>query len=251
MLSSPAQSDDNAGEHDLTLDFWVGEVGRNEPLYTGPQQFPFICGSSESGLGQPLVDNFEGLGHPVFEVEGDTTSTIVGYSTKCGVPTRVDYFYLATDGNFRLYDKANPASSVHQIPVNGQLVDFIVRVETGTLNKFLYTIAMLAPFGEQTTTPEQLNNQAWNGNLLYYFRGGVGIGHWQGQAAWSGGLWGAERAIFPQMLAAGYAIATSSGNETGVHYNMRLAEEIAFMVTEHFEEIYGEPGYTIGIGGSV
>ena len=33
-----------------------------------------------------------------------------------------------------------------EITVNGQTVDFIVRVETGTLNRFMYTVAMLAPF---------------------------------------------------------------------------------------------------------
>jgi hypothetical protein len=42
----------------------------------------------------------------------------------------------------------------------------------------------------------------------------------------------------------------SSGNETRVHYNLNLAAETAYMVKQHFTAIYGEPGHTIGIGGS-
>src|SRR5512133_4225477 len=33
------------------------------PMFTGPQQQPFLCRTQESGLGQPLVDNHDGIGH--------------------------------------------------------------------------------------------------------------------------------------------------------------------------------------------
>lgn len=231
--------------------FWIGDLGPDKPLFSGPQQYPFICATTDSNLGQPIIDNQNGIGNAVYTIEGDPTSGTAGYSEKCGILTRVDYFYLSTaDGKFRLYDADNPPNDMATTMVDGTEVDFIVRVEAGTLNRFLYTIAILAPFPERTTRPQQLNNKAWNGNAIYYFRGGTGIGHWQGEAMWHGGVWRAERTVFPTLLADGYAIMSSSGNESGVHVNLQLAAETAYMVKEHFIETYGEPDKTIGLGGS-
>lgn len=242
-----------------SLRFWIGDVGPTDgPLHLGPKQYPFICATVESGLGQPLVDNHDGRGNAVFpEVGGapDFAATPVGYSESCSIATRVDYFYWdAPVRKFLRFDPATmfaaPPAGLEWIEVKGERVPFVVRVETGTLDRFLYTIAMLAPWPESTARPEDLENGAWNRKLVYYFRGGVGIGHWQGQAAWHPGLWGDERAVFPHLLRAGYAIATSSGNETGVHYNLRLAEEVMLMVKGHLVETYGRPEYTVGLGGS-
>ncbi len=231
-------------------DFWIGDLGRSEPIFTGPHQYPFICSTSESGLGQPLVDNDEGIGNAVFAVEGDNTSEILGYSADCSIQTRVDYFYLATDGRFYPYDSSNPPADIYQFLIGGQVIDFIVRVEAGTLNRFLYAIAMLAPFPEELDDPDDLNNAAWNGDLVYYFRGGTGLGHLQGTDGWHSGVASGERAIFPHVLANGYAIAMSSANQSGIQYNVNLAEETAYMVKQHFSEVYGSPQHTIGIGGS-
>ncbi len=239
--------------------FWIGDVGPAEgALGLGPKQYPFICATNESRLGQPLVDNQAGRGNAVFPESGgvpDFGATPVGYSENCGIKTRVDYFYWDTAAsNFLPWDPAtmfaSPPPTLATVEVKAQQVPFVVRVETGTLDRFLYTIAMLAPHQETTAAPANLDNGAWNRKLVYYYRGGVGIGHWQGEAAWHGGLWGAERAVFPQLLGQGYAVATSSGNETGVHYNLRLAEEVMLMVKEHFAATYGRPTYTVGMGGS-
>ena len=233
--------------------FWIGQAGPTGPLYTGEQQYPFLCSTYESNLGQPLIDNQDGQGSAVFPLKDgapDYEANPVGYSENCSILTRVDYFYRATDGKFRLYDAAHPPADMSTVTVDGVQKDFLVRVEAGTLNRFLYTIAMLAPYPEAKTSPQTLDNRHWNSKLIYYLRGGVGIGHWQGEAAWHGGVWSSEREAFATMLAEGYAIATSSANETGVHYNMRLAEETALMVKEHFIATYGRPQYTIAIGGS-
>jgi hypothetical protein len=241
------------------LGFWVGDVGPADgPLGLGPKQYPFICATVESHLGQPLVDNQDGRGNAVFpEVNGapDYAATPVGYSERCGIATRVDYFYWDIAAQtFRRFDPATmfdaPPATLARIEVGGEQVPFVVRVETGTLDRFLYTIAMLAPWPESTASPADLDNRAWNHKLVYWMRGGVGIGHYQGEAAWNGGLWGAERAIFPLLLKEGFAVATSSGNETGVHYNLRLAEEVMTMVKGHLVATYGAPTYTVGLGAS-
>jgi len=214
------------------------------PIFTGPQQLPFICRSQESGLGQPLVDNQDGTGHPVFDPAGET---LVGYSRYCGIATRIEYFYY-TGSSFKPFDPVagytTPPSDLATITVNGATVPFVVRAEVGSINRFLYTIVMLAP------TPV-FDRSAWNRKLVYWLGGGIGIGHQQGKALWfNDGLDSSARQLIPQILAGGFAVISSSGNQTNVHYNVRLAEETALMTKEHFIEAYGKPRYTIGLGGS-
>lgn len=205
------------------------------PMISGPQQQPFICRTQESGLGQPLVDNQDGTGHPVFAEPG---GALAGYSKYCNIKTRTAWFYY-TGSTFKPYDaSAARPPDLATAMVNGAAVPLVVKVEVGTINRFLYTIAML-------------DQSAWNGKLVYWLRGGVGIGRQQGKALWFNGMLnGSERELMPRLLAQGYAVISSSGNETGVHYNMRLAEETALMTKEYFIEKYGKPRYTIGIGGS-
>ncbi|WP_426163011.1 DUF6351 family protein [Pseudoduganella sp. R-34] len=201
------------------------------------QQQPFICRTVESGLGQPLVDNQQGIGHPV----RDDAGKLAGYSSQCAIKPRIQHFYYTGTG-FKPFDIGNgyqsPPADLKTVVVNGTVVPFVVRVEAGTINRFIYTIAML-------------ERAPWNHKLVYWMRGGVGIGHQQGTAMWfSDALNGSEKQLMPKLLAQGYAIANSSGNESGVHYNMRLAEETAAQTKAYFVEKYGKPLYTIGIGGS-
>lgn len=234
------------------LKFWVGEQGPSEPTaYSGPQQQPFLCRTLESNLGQPEVDNQAGIGHPVFQVPGDITSPIVGYSRSCGVKTQLAYLYW-NGSDFRRFDPAtqfaSPPPDLAMVQVGGVARPFVIRVEAGTINRFAYAIAMLAPQPEATGTPQALDNSAWNRKLVYYMRGGVGIGHQQGTAMFTGGLWSEEKLVVPALLAQGYAVAASSGNETGVHYNLRLGGETAVKVKEHFVRTYGAPKYTVALG---
>jgi len=201
------------------------------------QQQPFICRTLESGLGQPLADNQQGIGHPV----RDQAGKVVGYSSQCAIKPRIQHFYF-TGAGFKPFDIENgyktPPADMKTVVVNGDAVPFVVRVEAGTINRFIYTIAML-------------ERAPWNRKLVYWMRGGVGIGHQQGTAMWfNDALNGSEKQLMPKLLAEGYAIANSSGNESGVHYNMRLAEETAAQTKAYFSEKYGKPIYTIGIGGS-
>lgn len=216
------------------------------PMFTGPQQQPFICRTEESGLGQPLVDNQAGIGHPVF----DARRVLVGYSRYCSIPTTTRYLYF-TGSAFRPFDPATgfdtPPPDLATTTVNGVRLPFVVRLEAGTINRFIYTAAMLAPYRETA----QPNDAAWNRKLVYWLKGGVGIGHQQGLALWlNNRLGGGERQLLPRLLAQGYAIINSTGNETGVHYNLRLAEETAMMTKERFIETHGVPRYTIGAGAS-
>jgi hypothetical protein len=79
--------------------------------------------------------------------------------------------------------------------------------------------------------------------LIYYFQGGVGIGHYQGSPSQS-------RMLYDHGLSLGYAVAYSTGTKTGEHYNLQLGGETAIMVKDRFVTEYGDPFYTVGVGAS-
>jgi hypothetical protein len=218
------------------------------PIFSGPQQQPFVCKTEQSGLGQPLVDNQNHTGLPVFALDanGAKTTQIVGWSANCATTTRVVYVYRTTGNQWKPLpaDHSRPADLATTTTLDGTTRDFIVRWERGTINRFIYSLAMLAPL---TDSPANPDDSAWNHRLIYSFSsGGVGIGHQQGTLGTTpDGMFQAT-----QGLAAGYAVAYSTGNVTGVHYNLQLAGETALMVKEHFIEEHGVPLYTVGVGAS-
>lgn len=225
------------------------EIGATGPIFSGPQQYPFICRTEQSSpsLGQPLVDS-TCRGVPVYEVlaNGTKTSTMIGYSKDGSIPTRVDYYCRTTAGAFvRLANPTDrPSNMAYTTTTEGLTVPYIVRLERGTINRFIYGLAMLAPYDDLESPWDTWDMSAWNGRLLYRFDGGVGIGHSQGTLSIGSHL------LYHDALSMGYAVAYSTGTRAGVHYNLVLGGETALLVKDHFVTRYGEPEYTIGIGGS-
>ena len=125
--------------------------------------------------------------------------------------------------------------------LDGDTVPYIVRRERGTINRFIYSIAMLAPTTE--TNPAQPDDSLWNGRLVFSLEGGVAIGRTQGTI-------GGGAMLRHDVLQLGYAVVSSSGLRTNTHYNLQLGGETALMLKEHFIEDHGVPLYTVGVGGS-
>ena len=125
--------------------------------------------------------------------------------------------------------------------LDGHTVPYIVRWERGTINRFIYSIAMLAPTTE--TDPTDPDDSLWNGRLVLSLEGGVAIGRTQGTN-------GTGAMLRHDVLQLGYAVVTSTGLRTNTHYNLQLGGETALMVKEHFIEDHGVPLYTVGVGGS-
>jgi len=224
------------------------------PIFSGPQQQPFVCKTERGGLaalGQPLVDNDDPedpIGFPVYAVDenGNKTDEVIGWSKDCSAETRVDYVYRTTDEDHpwkALEDLSAPLPEdiAYTTTMDDDTVPYIVRWERGTINRFIYSLAMLAPTSEQD--PWDPDQSLWNGRLVFSFDGGVGIGHSQGDPSTSAMLRN-------DVLSLGYAVAYSTGNITGVHYNLQVGGETALMVKERFIERYGVPYYTVGVGGS-
>jgi hypothetical protein len=188
------------------------------PIFSGPQQYPFLCKTERGGLGPPVADNQDGQG----------MRTTGGWSRDCFAPVLTERLYRATDGAFKTMPAERPADMSTTTTIDGRAVDFVVRRERGVINRFLYSIAML--------------EDGYNGRAIYRFDGGVGIGHDQGTLGGS--------ALDAYGLGKGYAILYSSGTRTSTHDNLILGGETALMVKERFIEKYGVPLYTVGVGAS-
>jgi hypothetical protein len=226
------------------------------PIFSGPQQQPFVCTTARYGLGQPLVDNLDEIGIPVALEDADgnypqdgrgyptADADIVGWSKDCAAETSIEYRYRTTGGSFQpLADPTAPLPSdiAMTTTLEGLTVPYIVRWERGTINRFIYSIAMLAPTSEGN--PSEPDDSLWNGRLVFNLDGGVAIGHWQGKRDTGTNL-------PDDLLRLGYAVLSSSGLRTATNYNLQLAGETALMLKEHFVEDHGLPLYTVGVGGS-
>ncbi|MBL3557467.1 MULTISPECIES: DUF6351 family protein [Marinobacter] len=208
------------------------------PIFSGPQQYPFVCTVTTELDKQPLVDTNGDTGFPVLDEDGNQ----IGLSRDCSIEPYVTFQYRTTDGNWAPLpdDGSRPADMATTELTDGRTVDFIVRQERGTINRFIYSFATLAELGDD---PWAASTENWNGRLLFHFDGGVGIGHSQGGINNS-------RALHPDTLQKGYAVIYSSGTRTDTHYNLQVGGETALMVKEHFVKRFGVPDYTVAIGGS-
>lgn len=205
------------------------------PIISGNQQAPYFClgDLAPDDQGQPrrfAIGNGEYL-------DGN------GADTSCHLPTRVDYVYRSLDGRYEpLPETERPADLMMTTTRDGREVPYIVRLETGTINRAIYQIAIL--HDPLTPVPSALGEAgAWNRRLVYTYGGGCEAGYFQGES--TGGV------LQDDMLSAGYAVASSTLNVNAQGgCNDVLSAETTFMVKEHFIETYGEPMYTIGFGGS-
>jgi hypothetical protein len=167
----------------------------------------------------------------------------------CSIERRVDFYYRSTSGG-ALKPVPGMSRLKPDVPATGQLppdvaqvttssgatVPYIVRIETGTINRAVYQIAMLdGPFDSAQ------GKAGWNQRLIYTHGGGC-TGGWYRQGATTGGV------VDDVMLRQGYAVASASLNVFGNNCNDLLASETMMMVKERFVEAHGTPRFTIGWG---
>ena len=195
------------------------------PVFSGPHEQPFVCETDAFEL-----PSGETLGAPL--------------DAHCSVARRVDYAYRAADGTLKpLADPdAVPADAATATTLTGAEVPYVVRIETGTVNRAVYQIAMLHAPGAGDPDPNAWTpSPGWNRRLIYTFGGGC-VNGWYRQGARTGGV------TDDVMLRQGYAVASASLNVYGNNCNDLLAAETMMMVKERFIEAYGQPRYTIGWG---
>lgn len=218
-----------AGSQTARLD--VTNYAITGPILSGEHLKPFVCNTVQSGLGEPL-------------------------DADCSATTKVEYFYKSTSpapaagrgrgaaASFKPLDQAaqRPSDVEQTTTSEGKTVPYIVRVESGTINRAIYRIAVLddpARAGGTAWTP----GPGWNHAFMMTFGGGCGTNYNQGTNQ-------AVGAIFDAAVSRGFAHASSTQNVMQQHCNDALSGEALMMIKEHFIERYGLPKWTMGFGGS-
>jgi hypothetical protein len=228
----------SVGPNDLTLSAgrptWRLVVTNHPiggPVFSGPHLQPWQCTTEQAGLGAPT-------------------------DADCNAPTQYTFFYKSVAaGTFVALDPANPpaAADVAMTTTDrGITVPYIVREETGTLNRSIYRIAVL--FDPATDWTPWAPQRAWNGKLVYQFGAGAGTQYWQGVFSSSLLIDNLSTALVnttplnDAVLSRGFAVATSTLTDEAMISNAKLNAETLMMVKEHFIETYGLIRYTISEG---
>ena len=225
-------------QHNVAAELAVVNYPITGPIISGPHQEPYFC------LNQ-LAPDSRGEARRFAIGNGEFLDASLA-DANCSLPTRVDYVYKSrdTDQGFRpLKDLSERPADLAFTTTNENLqVPYIVRLETGTINRAIYQIAILHDPAEPAPAPLS-GPGAWNERLVYTFGGGCEAGYFQGPS--TGGV------LRDDMLSLGYAVASSTLNVNAQGgCNDVVSAETAMMVKEHFIESYGLPRYTIGRGGS-
>ncbi|MDM0117616.1 DUF6351 family protein [Variovorax sp. J22R133] len=195
------------------------------PMFSGPQLTPFECRTVESGLGAPLDAN-------------------------CSVATRYDWFYFTQAGVRKaLTDPlgSRPADVGTATTIDGKAVPFIVRVESGTINRSIYRIAVL----DDPSVAGQWNGAGWNQRVVFRFGESTAAQYNQGSNTLNDAF--KSDAIDQQSIKAlerGFAYVVSTLNINKVNVNDVVAAETATMIREHIAKAYGVPRWVVGMGGS-
>lgn len=190
------------------------------PILSGPHLTPYECRTIESGLGQPLDAN-------------------------CSAAQKIEYFYRAAGNTFKpLPDPAaRPADLVKTTTYDGKAVPYIVRVDSGTINRSIYRIAILDDPNPETSAARWTPGEGWNRKLAVSFGGGAGTQYNQGVNQ-------ASAALSHLYLSRGFAFMISTELVNQQHGNAVLQGETLMMLKEYFIERYGVPKWTVGNGGS-
>jgi len=197
------------------------------PIFSGSQEEPFYCMTQ------------------LFKLPASTQTLGPALDANCSIATRVDYVYQTTAGVFEPLPSLTtyPTDLAQTTTSQGKTVPYIVRVETGTINRGIYETAILHdPTKEAAPTPFN-PPAAWNHRLVYTLGGGC-VGGWyiQGSSLGNGGI------LEDLMLRQGYGIAASTLNVYGNNCQDLLAAETLAMTKSRFIENFGPVAFTIAYG---
>jgi hypothetical protein len=184
------------------------------PILSGPHLTPFECSTEASGLGKPTDAN-------------------------CSAPRKTWHFYRAGDGTFKPMPDASakPVDLATTTTTDGKTVPYIVRVESGVINRAIYQLAIL-------------EDEGWNRKIVVSFGGSSGTQYIQGVMTPPAPGNGTGAILSHAFLSKGFAHLMSSELVNGRRGNGVLQGETLMMIKESVIERYGVPKFTIGNGGS-
>jgi hypothetical protein len=204
------------------------------PIVSGPHQTPFFCQTQ-----QFLLPDGSNLG--------------AALDANCSVATRITYMYRATSGGALKplpSPTALPADVATTTTTAGVTVPFVVRVETGTVDRGIYQNAVLFDPTKESAPSPLSPPKAWNHRLIAIE--GFGCpGGWYTQGNAQGNLAIADfdfSLLNVDRLAEGNAMFANTLMHASNNCNAVLESEAAMMSKEAFIEEFGVPDFTVSAG---
>lgn len=192
------------------------------PVLSGPHITPYECRTVQNGLGNPL-------------------------DADCSATRQVVYYYRATDNTWKtLADPTatpRPADLKTTTNSEGATVPYIVRVESGTVNRGVYRLAVLHDPANAAAVATFAPTAGWNRKLVVAF-------DCCGSAQYNQGVHPISTILADVVLSRGYAYMNSTELWNNQHANPHLQGETLMMLKEYFIERIGIPKWTLGLGGS-
>lgn len=194
------------------------------PILSGPHISPYECRTVQNGLGAAL-------------------------DADCSATTQVVWYYRTNTNIFKpLADPkgTRPADLATTTTNDGTTVPYIVRVESGTINRGVYRLAVLDNPTKDSPAAWK-PGPGWNRKLVAYF-------DCCGSAQYNQGVHPIESILGDVghiQLSRGFAFMNSTELWNNQHANPHLQGETLMMLKEHVIEEFGEvPKWTAGFGGS-
>ena len=158
---------------------------------------------------------------------------------QCNRPVEYSWYYRSTSGgSLRSYDPQNPPADVATTTTDqGRTVPFIVRQETGTIDRDQYRIAVLYdPNKPFTATAPQAG---YNHKLVVFHGASCDTAYEQADA---------PDVLNETALGRGFATMSHALDNAGHNCNIATQAESLIMTKEHLIDTYGTVRYTIGSG---
>ena len=169
---------------------------------------------------------------------------------QCNEAPSYRYVYMSTDptkSGFQPYDPSNPPTDVAQTTTDqGVTVPFIVRIETGYMDRDQYQVATLYQPGKPWT-PFAPQKQ-FNHKLLVLHGAGCGPSYEAGTAPDPTGSSNPTSGTGAYALGRGFMTMSTALDNAGHFCNVAVQAESLVMAKEHIVKTYGTLRYTIGTG---
>src|SRR4051794_9064376 len=245
------------GTNDVTSQFGLRANGQYEGLVTGltvGDNTLAVTLPSGATASQTIVNH--AAGGPLFSGPQVKPWACQNGSKdeQCSAPATYTYQYKSSiTGSLQSYDPTKPPADVASTTTqNGVTVPFIIRQETGYMDRDQYQISVLYQPGKPWT--------AWNPQsqfvhkLLITHGASCGIDHQSGSApSTTGDTVGVPGA--PGLssspgsaLSLGFAVMSTALDNAGHNCNLLTEAESLVMAKEHLIENYGTLRFTIGTG---
>ena len=231
----------DVGGRDVTTAFAVRPNGRFIGLLTDLPEGDNVLTARAAGAAARLTIANHPIGGPV--IAGPQIQPWTCFSgsvdAQCNRPPSYEFRYKSTrGGSLQAYDPQRPPSDVATTTTDeGKTVPFIVRQETGTIDRDQYRIAVLydpskpwAPWAPQ---------EGFNHKMVVFHGASCDTAYNQANA---------PDVLNETALGRGFVTMSHALNNAGHNCNIATQAESMIMTKERVVEQYGELRYTIGSG---